>query len=79
MRQAFLSVVSGSEVTMWPESSDAVRKVLREASDHASFAGWSFAERLVWMIDRGYELGRQEKGLPRAKLVVKDVRSGKEA
>jgi hypothetical protein len=45
---------------MRPESSDAVRQVLREASDHASFAGWSFAERLVWMIDRGYELGRRD-------------------
>jgi len=62
MRQALLSVVSGSEVAMRPESSDAVRQVLREASDHASFAGWSFAERLVWMIDRGYVLGRQDAG-----------------
>ena len=64
---------------MTPESSDAARQVLREASDHASFAGWSFAERLVWMIGRGYELGRQEKGLPRPKLVMNDVGSGKEA
>ena len=79
MRQALLSVVSGSEVAMRPESSDAVRQVLREASDHANFAGWSFAERLVWMIDRGYELGQQDSGIPRPKLIMKDVGSGKEA
>jgi hypothetical protein len=64
---------------MRPESSDAVRQVLREASEHASFAGWSFAERLVWMIDRGYELGRQDSGISRPKLAMKNVGSSKEA
>ena len=64
---------------MRPESSDAVRQVLREASDHASFAGWSFAERLVWMIDRGYELGRQDSGIPPQIPAVNGDGSGKEA
>jgi hypothetical protein len=45
---------------MRPENRDAVRQVLREASDHKNFGGMSFAERLNWMIGRGYELGRIE-------------------
>ena len=46
-------------------TNSAVRKVLRESSDHENFKGWTFAERLVWMIERGFKLGRManaEKG-----------------
>src|SRR5437016_4050670 len=55
---------------------DAVRQVLREASDHDSFNGMSFAQRLNWMISRGYELGRRDE--KRAKIPAKDALPGRD-
>jgi len=43
------------------EAQEAIKQVLREASDHDAFAGMSFAERLNWMIGRGYALGRCDR------------------
>lgn len=37
----------------------AVRKVLNEAAEAPHFFDFSDAERLSWMIGRGYELGRR--------------------
>jgi len=45
------------------EAREAIRRVLREASDHDKFCGMTFAERLNWMIGRGFELGRREEGM----------------
>ena len=52
----------------------AVQRVLREASDHENFTGWTFAQRLIWMIGRGYALGRREAERP---ATAKNVGSGK--
>lgn len=39
-------------------SQSAVRQVLKEAGEHDRFFDLSDAERLAWMIERAYELGR---------------------
>ncbi|HZL38111.1 MAG TPA: hypothetical protein VFC78_22535 [Tepidisphaeraceae bacterium] len=41
-------------------SQQAVRQVLKEAGEHDRFFDFSDAERLTWMIERAYELGRSE-------------------
>jgi hypothetical protein len=45
------------------ETKEAVRQVLLEAGSAPNFFDLSDAERLNWMIGRGYELGRQRKPL----------------
>ena len=42
------------------EAHDAVRKVLKEAGEHGHFFDFSDAERLAWMIERAYALGRRK-------------------
>jgi hypothetical protein len=45
------------------EAHDAVRKVLKEAGEHEHFFDFSDAERLTWMIERAYKLGRATTAL----------------
>jgi hypothetical protein len=40
-------------------SRNAVRQVLKEASEHHRFFDFSEAERLTWMIERAFVLGAQ--------------------
>ena len=40
------------------ESYEAVGQVLKEAAEHEHFFDLSDAERLTWMIQRAYEMGR---------------------
>lgn len=63
---------------MRPETREAIRQVLREASDHKIFGGMSFAERLNWMIGRGYELGGRDVERSKQSAATKNDGSGKQ-
>lgn len=43
---------------MSPEAIDVIRRVLEEAIELPSFFDLSDAERVNWMIFRGYQLGK---------------------
>jgi len=42
------------------QSHAVVRRVLHDAGEHERFFDYSDAERLVWMIDRAFQIGKEQ-------------------